>query len=271
MTSRRLAIVFGLVVLLVLGGCTLPGTPTGDDPADGTAHSSDDLEPEPTALFEATFVHAEDLDNVHGEQTTEVTDGTNTIVETVAVSERPYVEYRSEVLDASIADRVGDVYISNASGSWWYDAAANEAGSYEAAEPYDNEVVREARADEAERQLELYDLEYRGTETIADRETHRLAVEPKDEVVADGISLLVGDTEYVYALETVDPSDELEVLEQRIWIDAAYDYPLKEELVFEGPDGDRHTMVERFDEVTFNADLDDETFTFDPPEDNGDE
>jgi outer membrane lipoprotein-sorting protein len=109
----------------------------------------------------------------------------------------------------------------------------------------------------------LYDLEYRGTERIADREAHVLAIEAKNEIVEEGISVIVGDTEFVYAIETSDPSDDLEAVEQTLWIDAEYEYPLKERVVFEEPDGERIVMTERFDSVAFNAGLEDETF--DPP------
>ena len=124
--------------------------------------------------------------------------------------------------------------------------------------------MRTARADEADRQLEFYDLEYRGTETVADRETHVLDVTAKDEAVTDGLSVLVGDTEFVYALETVDPASELEVTEQTIWIDTEYEYPLKERVVAEGVDGEAYEFTERFETVTFE-DVDDGTFAFEPP------
>ncbi|RQG90211.1 outer membrane lipoprotein carrier protein LolA [Natrarchaeobius halalkaliphilus] len=255
MGARRLPLVFCLLaVVVVLGGCAVLDVPSSDP------------EPDPETVFEAAFVHGDDLVDVRGERTTTVTDGDETVTEVASVVERPYVEYRSEVLESSMAATAGDVYVSNATASWWYDPESNAASVYEVDEPHENEAVEAARADQAERQLERYDLEYLGTETVADRETYVLTVEAKDEVVEDGISVLVGDTEYVYALETVDPADELVALEQTIWIDAEYEYPLKEELVFEGPNGERKTMTERFEEVSFNNDLPDGTFAFEPAE-----
>ncbi|RQG91995.1 LolA family protein [Natrarchaeobius chitinivorans] len=263
--SHSVAVLCILAVVLLLGGCSVPGEPLGD----GSTEDPDanlDHEPDPEAVFEAAFVHSDDLEDVSGVRTTTATDGTETAAEVIRVHERPYVDYRSEVLESPTATD-GTIYVSNATTTWWYDAESNSASYYEADEPYGNEDVRAARAEQAERQLEMYDLEYRGTETIANRDAHVLEVEARDEVVEDGISLLVGETEFVYALETVDPADELAVHQQTIWIDAEYAYPLKEELVVERPDGDRHTLTERFDEVTFNAGVDDETFAFDPPED----
>ncbi|WP_226005927.1 LolA family protein [Natrinema salinisoli] len=251
------AVLIALVVCVLLSGCAVL-EPSVTDPDPNQSN------PDPEVVFEGAFVHAEDLEDVRGKETTEVTNGSETITEVVRVAERPYVDYRSGVLESSEPDQVGDIYGSNASGSWWYDAASETASYYEAEERFDNDDVRSARADEAERQLELYDLEYRGTERIADREAHVLAVEAKNETVERGISAIVGDTEYVYAIETSDPSDDLEAVEQTLWIDTEYDYPLKERVVFEEPDGERIVMTERFDSVAFNVGLEDERF--DPPE-----
>ncbi|THE66018.1 outer membrane lipoprotein carrier protein LolA [Salinadaptatus halalkaliphilus] len=252
MAPRRLVLAVGLVVLVaLLGGCV--ALPTTDDT------------PDPADVFEDTFVHSDDLEDIHGERTTTVTHGDESRTEVVAVAERPYVEYRSEILESPAEDRVGAVYVSNATAAWQYLPESNTATVYEAAEPYDNDVVEAARADEADRQRDRYDLEYRGTETVADREAHVLAVEATNESVADGISLLVGDTEFVYALETVEPSDDLAVTEQTIWIDTEYAYPLKETVVAE-VDGETYEYSERFEDITFNDGLDDQTFAFEPPE-----
>ncbi len=256
MNCHRVSAGLALVALLVVvAGCQAPAVPSTDG-ADG--------DPDPEAVFEGAFVHADDLEAVSGERTTFVSDGEATRTERVAVAERPYVEYRSEVRESDAVDRVGDVYVSNATGSWWYDPDANVASVYEADDPYENEDVRAARADEADRQVEFYDLEYRGTETVADREAHVLSVEAKEEAVTEGLSVLVGDTEFVYALETVDPTDELEVTEQTIWIDAEYEYPLKERVVAETADGGTAELTERFETVRFE-DVDDGTFAFEPP------
>lgn len=140
------------------------------------------------------------------------------------------------------------------------------AQRFEPNESFDSDAVRSDRAEMANESLQQYDLEYQGTEEIADREAHVLAVEAKAEEVERGISLLVGDTEFVYALETDEVPEEPTIVEQQIWVDAEYDYPLKERLVYEGSNGERHEMVYEFETVSFNEGLDDETFTFEPPE-----
>ncbi|WP_049919939.1 LolA family protein [Halobiforma nitratireducens] len=280
MNVRRAVIVLAVVaILLLVGGylaLELGALETGGEPVDGGPDS--DADPDPTALFASAFVHAEDLENVHGERTTEldIEDGPDretTRTQRVEIVERPYVEYRSEVLDSDESDRIGDIYVSNASVSWWYDPDANTASYYPVDDPFDDEAVRTDRAEHAEHKQDLYDLEYLRTETVADRDAHVLSVEAKNETVAEGLSVLVGDTEFVYALETVDPDDKLVVDEQRLWIDAEYEYPLKEQVVVrdenEADDDDRYlyVMSEQFETVTFNdPSIDGETFAFDPPE-----
>ncbi|SDQ44391.1 LolA family protein [Natronobacterium texcoconense] len=262
MAYRRVAPLLSiLVIITLLAGCSLPA---GDS-------NPSTLEEDPADVFEGAFVHADELESVHGERTTEIVIGNGSDAETrterVAVYERPYVDYRSEVLESSEPDRVGDVYVSNASTTWWYDPDANAASYFAPEEPFDDDAVRSDRAEQADYQQDLYDLEYEGTETVADRDAHVLAVEAKNETVTEGLSVLVGDTEFVYALETVDPGEELVVHEQRLWIDAEYEFPLKEQLVVEADEeNERYVMTERFENVTFNGDVDDETFAFEPPE-----
>lgn len=251
---RLLAVVVGLLaVVAVPAGCTAIGIGVCDDP-------------DPEELFEAAFVHDDDLEVVHGERTTAVSGGNDTRTERIEVTERPYVTYRSEVLDSDVPQREGTQYVSNATGSWSYDPSADVVTAYEADAPYENDAVREARAQQAERQLEYYDLTYRGTRTIVDREAHVLDIEAKPETAETGISLFIGDSELIlYAVETVDPAEELTVVEQTVWIDAEYRYPLQERLVVEGPTGDRYEMTERFETVTFNTAIEDDRFVFDPP------
>ena len=260
MTTRRGAVlVTVLVSVSLLSGCV--AVPSSDDSG----------EPDPEAVFEGIFVHSDDLEDVRGEMTTTVTHGNETVTEVLEVAERPYVEYRDEVLESSDPryDRVGDVYASNATVTWWYYAESNTAQYYEHADPFDDEAVRADRAAQAERQRELYELSYRGTDDVAGREARVLELAAANESVEDQLSVLVGDTEYVYALETtaIDSTDQFYVVEQRVWIDTEYEYPLKEEVIWETANGERVVMTERFDSVSFNEGLADETFEFEPPDD----
>ncbi|QLK25562.1 DUF2092 domain-containing protein [Natrinema zhouii] len=261
MTTRRFAAVLGVIVVgVLLSGCIALDSPSSDpdDPDD----------PDPEAVFEGAFVHADDLEDVQGNRTSEVTNGSVTITEPVRVQKRPYVDERTEVLDASDPAVDASTYVSNATMNWLYFPDSQVAKHFEPDEPFDSERVRSNRAEMADEQLEKYELEYQGTEQIAGRDAHVLDAEAKNETVERGISAIVGDTKYVYALETSDPdpSGELQTVEQTLWIDTEYDYPLKERVVFEEPNGERIVMTEQFESIAFNTGLDDETFAFEPPE-----
>ncbi|RKD97495.1 LolA family protein [Halopiger aswanensis] len=261
MTPRRFAALLGAIALLVaLGGCAV-SVPTSD----GSTGTDADTGPEPDALFESAYVHADDLEDLEGIRTVEMTAGNDTVSERVRIEKRPYTDERSKVLEASDPSVIGDRYVSNASATWNYDPDAETAYYFEPAEPFDDAAIRSDRADMAAEQRELYDLEYAGTERIADREAHVLEIEPKNETVERDVSVLVGNTEFVVPLETAEVETDLGVIEWSLWIDSEYDYPLKERLVYEGANGERHELLMEYETVTFNAGLEDERFAFEPP------
>ncbi|WP_435552853.1 LolA family protein [Natrinema sp. CGMCC1.2065] len=256
MTSRRLAAVLGVLVVSVL----LTGCVALEDPE----RETDD--PDPEAVFEGAYVHSEDLEDLRGVRRVEMTDGNRTVTEVLRIERRPYVDERSEVVEASDPVVVGNLYVSNATDNWLYYSDANVTQHFEAPDGFDSEAVRSSRAEMAANVSSLYDLEYRGTDRVADREAHVLAVEAKNETVERDVSLIVGNTEFVYPLETGDPTDEIDVVEQRLWIDTEYDYPLKERLVYETPSGDRYELRMEYESISFNVGLEDERFAFEPPE-----
>jgi outer membrane lipoprotein-sorting protein len=262
MATRRFAAVLGVIVVgVLLSGCVAFDSPSSDpnDPDDPD-------NPDPEAVFEGAFVHADNLEDVQGNRTTKVTNGSVTVTEVERVQKRPYVDERTEVLEASDSAAIGNIYVSNATMNWFYFPDSGVAQYFEPDEPFDDDAVRSDRAEIAAEKVEKYDLEYQGTEQIAGRDAHVLDVEAKNETVENGISAIIGDTKYVYALETSDPKEELQAVEQTLWIDSEYDYPLKERVVFEEPNGERIVMTERFVSVAFNTGLEDETFAFEPPE-----
>lgn len=259
MRFRRVVVLCCLLALVVLGGCVSVAPPGEEAPDDADA-------PDPEALFESTFVYGDDLEDVSGEKTIEISGGDEEVSETVRVYDRPYVHNYEEVIETTDPEREGYVFASTPSETWWYYPERSLAQRHEPDEPFESEAVRSDRADMADWKLEWYDLEYRGTEEIADRKAHVLEIDLREEAVEEGISVLLGGTEYVYALETVDAPDDIDVVEQTVWIDAEYDYPLQERRVFELGDGERYEMTERFESVSFNEGIDDETFEFEPPE-----
>ncbi|MDS0474022.1 DUF2092 domain-containing protein [Natrinema sp. 1APR25-10V2] len=258
MRNYRFAVVLALLVVSVpLSGCAALDTPSSDAEASGS-------EPDPEAVFEAAYVYGDDLEDVTGTRRNEVTNGSHTLSEVVQVYERPYVDQRTKVIDAPDPNQIGNLYVSNATKNWFYYPSAGVAQYFEPEKPFDDEV-RSSRAEMAAENLGKYDIEYNGTDRVAGRETHVLDVEAKNETVEKGISAIVGDTEYVYALETSNPRKGLRVVEQTLWIDTEYEYPLKERVVFKPAGEERIVMVEEFESVAFNSGLDDETFAFEPP------
>ncbi|WP_254523466.1 LolA family protein [Natrinema caseinilyticum] len=262
MANRRHTAVLGLLALMVLlSGCSMISTPAAEN-EDGTT----DTEPNLSKVFDGAYVHADDLEDVQGTRTNKVTNESETVVETVRVKTRPYINERTTVLDSADSGRIGNIYVSNATKNWFYYPDSNTAEYFVPDELFDNEETRSARAETADETLDKYNIEYRGTEQVANRETHVLDLEAKNETVEKEISAIVGETRFVFALETSNPKEKLRVVEQRLWIDTEYDYPLKEKVVFEEPDGERIVMTEQFESVTFNTGLDDETFSFQPLE-----
>lgn len=262
MANRRHTAVLGLLALMVLlSGCSMGSTPSAEN-EDGTT----DPDPNLSKVFEGAYVHAEDLEDVQGTRTNKVTNGSETVIETARVKTRPYINERTTVLDSPDPGRIGNIYVSNATRNWFYYPESNTAEYFVPDEPFDDEEIQSDRAEMADENLDKYDLEYRGTEQVANRETHVLDLEAKNETVETEVSAIVGATRFVFALETSNPKEELRVVEQRLWIDTEYTYPLKEKVVFEEPDGERIIMTEQFESVTFNTGLDNETFSFQPPE-----
>ena len=121
---------------------------------------------------------------------------------------------------------------------------------------------------------DLYDVDleatYLGTETVDDRETHVVEIEPADDETADGISLLVGDTEF--ALEFGADEDANATRTTTWWIDADAGFPIKERIESEYENPDEHVLQREreirtvtYENATFDDPIDDDRFVIDPP------
>ena len=118
------------------------------------------------------------------------------------------------------------------------------------------------------------DVEYVGTERIADRETHVVEIEPARNASIDAaLSFHFGDEEF--DIVTVDPSDEETNVTHVTtwWIDAERNYPLKEQVEREYENPEEHVFRREasnrtvvYEDVTFDADIPEDRFTIDPPE-----
>lgn len=110
---------------------------------------------------------------------------------------------------------------------------------------------------------EDFEAEYAGSDRIAGHDTHVVALSP--ETTGASLDVLVGQREYRLVEATVD--DPLVVSEHRVWVDTEHTHPLKERTTMTGPDGETVTLTNRYERVTFDVDLDEEAFEFEPPDD----
>ncbi|MEY7848825.1 DUF4367 domain-containing protein [Natrarchaeobius sp. A-rgal3] len=222
----------GVALLLVLAGCTAAPI-TGDDV-------------DAAEVVEKVEQRHDEIEDVHGVQQTTVDDGEEVTTTTAEVWEKPPNQYREEVL-SSTADYTeeGDTTVADGTQVWSYTADDDTVRTFE----FEDDAALGATGFEDEElvdeYLEAFDVEYDGTETVADREAHVLRLTPSedgDENVAE-----------VY--------DEIV-----LWIDDEYWYPLKQQAEM---DTEEHSMAVTitFEEIEFNAGVEDDRFAFDPPED----
>lgn len=211
------------VLLLVLAGCT------------GTVSENPDAE-----VLLADALEGGDAEVLVGERTVEFADenGVETAVERVwETSDR----YRLEIVDSPGSDDDGDMVVHTGSSALFYDAETGEA------------IAREPSPTPS---IEDFEASYVGTDTVAGRDVHVVDAEVRTESVERGIGVLVGDTRYVYPLETEDRDADL--VERRLWIDEEYGYALKQREVYEDPDESELEVTYTFEEVSFKGEIDEE-------------
>ncbi|MXR21561.1 LolA family protein [Halobacterium bonnevillei] len=170
------------------------------------------------------------------------------------------------------ADRAGDVTVVNDSGALIYDASDNSVTRVPQTETrttarqnrseYFARIVAAARSDEVAEPssgvsplpvvpatggspipadaIEGFDVEYLGTQTVADRTAH--------------------------GFEMTATSEAALSLNQTLWLDSKYYYPLKTHQVLDYGNRTIETTTQ-LTSVTFNTDLSDDAFEFSVPED----
>ncbi|MFC7216412.1 outer membrane lipoprotein carrier protein LolA [Saliphagus sp. GCM10025334] len=248
-----------ITLVVVCAGCTV--AISGETQPDGE-----------TLLEEA--VTSDDVPPLTGERTVTFADSAGTYETTERVWERPPSKMRTEVIDSSGFEESheGGIAVRNGSTLWLTDGETDNVTTYdlesksesESESESENEADDEARL--LEERLDRYDVAYEGTETVANRTTHVVSVEPKETTVDRGIGVLVGDTRYVYPLET-SAYEETDFEGGTFWIDDEHGYPLAMQGTYTDVDGTELEVTSTFETVTFGADLEDGLF--DPPVENG--
>ncbi|WP_255167876.1 LolA family protein [Natrononativus amylolyticus] len=242
MIRSRVVVAIALVAVLVaIGGCTTVGT---DDP-DGEVLLADALSAD------------ENITDVTGERTVTVSDTAGEHTTTERFWEAPPDHARVEAAPSSADEGAftETVFVRSGPDIWLYEADDREATAF------DREDVTD-ESESVDEFLERVDVAYEGTDSVADRETHVVNVTVRNDSVERGIGVLVGDTQYVYPLETVEHEDT-ELRSQQLWIDDEFGYVLKHRQTFEDVDGGELEITVVHEEVAFNEGVDDERFTLD--------
>ncbi|WP_049921791.1 outer membrane lipoprotein-sorting protein [Halopiger djelfimassiliensis] len=221
-----------LAVLLVTAGCTAGPINT------------DNLDAE--TIVENVETRHDEIDDVHGVQRTTIETGDEVTTTTTEIWEQPPNKYRQEIRSTSQeVSSAGDVTVTNGTEMWSYSADEDLVRTFEFESEASPGMVGFDDEAQLERFLETFDVEYGGTETVADRDAHVIRLTPSGE----------GDE------ELAEMYDELE-----LWIDEEYWYPLQQRAELTVGDESR-TVTTTFEEIEFNGGVDDGRFAFDPPED----
>ena len=115
---------------------------------------------------------------------------------------------------------------------------------------------------ELERYVEEYAITSAEETTVDGRDAYRVVFDPPaDETIERSISIAIGDTEYVLPLETSD-IDESEYAEHvELHTDRERLFPLRYHVESDGVE-----LTMEYTDVTFDEEIPDDRFAFDPPE-----
>ncbi|USZ72526.1 LolA family protein [Natronosalvus halobius] len=231
-----------------------------------TVAISGETQPDGEMLLQEA-VTADGVPPLTGERAVTFTDSTGTYETTERVWERPPSKMRSDVIDSVGFEESheGGIVVRNGSTLWLADGETDDVTVYDLEAESETETESDDEARFLGEHLDQYDISYEGTETVANRTTHVVSVEPKETTVDRGIGVLVGDTRYVYPLET-SAYEETDFEVGTFWIDDEHGYPLAMQGTYTDVDGTELEVTSAFETVTFGADL--EAGLFDLPAEN---
>lgn len=230
--------VIAVLALVVLAGCTTIVT--------------DDSEPDAEELVADALSMADREAAVTGERTVSFDDGNWSHTATERVWERSPAQTHSKVLSTSddSGGSVGDRYVRNDSTIWVTDSDAGDVTAFDVGDPPTSPP------------LENYTIEYEGTDTVANRSAHVVTIEPSAETIDRHVGLVVGDTQYVYPLET-SPTPVTEYEGGTLWIDTEHAHPLKIQETYTDVDGGTLAVSVTYETISFEDDVDADRF--EPP------
>ncbi len=248
--SPRSIAVLVIVIVLVTAGC-LSGTDPGADgtptPTETATPVETDTSPEAEEILQKMLNGANAPDSVHGTQVIEVDDGDGDVERTtLEVDEQAPDRLRMEVVEVTGPDTPveseGDIIGVNGTTLWSYDAEENTVHEVDFDDPIDDGTSMNAELWWLSELAADAEVEYDGTDSVADRDVHALSLVPNESddgagVAADGV---------------------------RLWIDDEHWYPIQIQFQME-TDSEEKTETIFFEEIEFDADIDDDRFS--PPED----
>jgi outer membrane lipoprotein-sorting protein len=183
---------------------------------------------------------------------------------TVEVTEAPPTRTRIEVIDTIQADGQSDLTVINGSTRWQYYQEQQQAIQTRTASPLQRSTQFGPDTDQL---LNEYVVEYEGTETVEDRQTHVVELTPpKPRNVELSLDIQTGNSEYEFQLQDASRG-QWYVTEQTWWIDTETSYPVKKRIEWTDQNGETiATTIQKYHELTVGADIDEDAFGFEPPE-----
>lgn len=193
-------------------------------------------DPDPETIADELEDRNSNIEDIQGERVTTIENGNSTDRIVTEVVERPPLESRQEIIESSSEwQSEGDVIVNTGEKVISYNSEKNTVTEFEIEFDRDSEATPFASQEMIAEALNDSEISYEGTDTVADRDVHVIEL-------------------------TDDETDGTTTL----WADQEFWYPLKYETTM--GQGDRQvTTTMTYEEVTFNEDVDDDAFEFEPP------
>lgn len=257
---NRIPLIAGLALLLVTAGCLgigdtdnesaaddLPDDEDVEDPAenessgenttdDSEERSAEDDLPDGEQLLEASTSAQANRTTFQATQRTTIEADGERQTSVQRIWQRSSGEYRMEVIESDQNQTI-DMMISNGTTTWAYDETDNEAIRMDGQFGMNQDEIMAFGQNLTDTFLGDMNATVSGTETVADRETYVVELQSEGE---DGL----------YESGTM-------------WIDQETSYAIKFEVTVQSG----FTTSTTYEEITFDEEIDDEVFAFEPPED----
>ena len=254
MASDRLQFVGVLLLsgVLFTASMGLGGNPAAD-------------EPDPKELVRDA-VESTDTKSIEGVRTEVFQRDDQFEMATVAVTRQSPTRSRIEVLKSIENDKRSDLTVINGSTTWRYFQDEQRAVRKQS----DQAIGGTTHSFQGltRNLLEQYQATYVGTDTVEDRSTHVVELEPpEDSELALSLDVQAGSEAYEFELEEAS-EERWFVTQETLWIDTETAYPVKQRIEWTDQNGNVvASNIRTYHELTVGAKIDaEEAFEFDPPE-----